>query len=148
MMQEAINMVTERMHHGNKSKVWTLSKYIVSAETAGIKIQKSRVFLCTSRASCYREITTNYNKLARDPITRDTWTCTGFGKEFGNLVQGDDRTGTLGTNVIFVMDHDQISKIPAVWTVTYTRIVMDFRPQKNRPKQGFYHCKGKHTRIS
>jgi hypothetical protein len=44
---------------------------------------------------------TRYQTLAKDPITRDTWT-TAFGKEFGNLAQGDQQTNTKGTDCIFV----------------------------------------------
>jgi hypothetical protein len=36
---------------------------------------------------------------------REVWT-TAFGKEFGNLAQGDDKTGEKGVNSIFVMSHE------------------------------------------
>ena len=41
------------------------------------------------------ETITSYKKLADDPITRSTWT-TGYGKEFGRMAQGDEKTGGLG----------------------------------------------------
>ena len=48
------------------------------------------------------ESITNYKKLARDPVLREIWT-TAMRKEFGNMAQGDKKTGTKGTNSIFVM---------------------------------------------
>jgi hypothetical protein len=65
---------------------------------------------------------------------RDVWT-TAFGKEFGNLAQGDDKTGEKGTNSIFVMSHNDIANIPKGRTVTYGRIVIDYRPQKADPNR-------------
>ena len=56
------------------------------------------------------ECISSYKKLARDPLLRDTWT-TALGKEFGNLAQGDAKTGEEGTNCVFVMTHDEIMKI-------------------------------------
>jgi hypothetical protein len=46
------------------------------------------------------------------------------------MAQGDKKTGQKGTNSIFVMTHDQIKLIPCTQTITYARVVMDFRPQK------------------
>ena len=48
------------------------------------------------------ETITRYQKLIKDPHTKDIWSLA-FGKEFGNLAQGDDLTGTKGTNSVFVM---------------------------------------------
>ena len=39
------------------------------------------------------ESITTYKKLAADPVMKDTW-ARAFGKEFGNLAQGDDATTT------------------------------------------------------
>lgn len=58
-----------------------------------------------------------------------------FGKEFGNLAQGDAATNTPGTDSIFVMTHEQTRQIPNDRTVTYTRIVVDYRPQKTDPNR-------------
>jgi len=71
------------------------------------------------------ETITQYRKLARDPVTRDVWT-TAFGKEFGRMAQGDNKTNTKGTNCIFVISHDKIKQIPEDRVITYTRIVVDF----------------------
>ena len=58
-----------------------------------------------------------------------------FGKEFGGLAQGDALTGEKGTNTVFVLSHDKIKQIPKDRTVTHSRIVVDFRPQKPDPNR-------------
>ena len=80
------------------------------------------------------ESITSYNKLMRDPTLAPVW-ARAFGKEFGNLAQGDDLTQTPGTNAIFVLTHDQIKSIPRDRTVTYARVVVDYRPQKQDPNR-------------
>jgi hypothetical protein len=75
-----------------------------------------------------------YNKLQADPLLRDIW-ARAFGKEFGNLAQGDTVTNTPGTNSIYVLGHEAIRNIPRDRTVTYTRIVVDYRPQKADPNR-------------
>ena len=47
------------------------------------------------------------------------------------MAQGDNKTGTKGKQCIFVMSHDEIAQIPKDRVVTYARIVVDFRPQKD-----------------
>ena len=56
------------------------------------------------------ETISNYKKLKKDPATQDIWEMA-FGKEFGNMAQGDARTGKKGTNSIFVMSHAEIATI-------------------------------------
>ena len=80
------------------------------------------------------ETITSYRKLAKDAVTKETWT-TGFGKEFVNLAQGDDKTGTSGLDAIRVMTLEEIKNIPADRVVTYARVVVDFRPQKEDPNR-------------
>jgi hypothetical protein len=53
------------------------------------------------------ELITKYQKLQRDPVLKETWT-TAFGKEFGSLAQGDNKTKAIGTDSLFVLDHDSI----------------------------------------
>jgi hypothetical protein len=48
----------------------------------------------------------------QDPATAETWQ-TAFGKDFGGMAQGDDKTGQKGTNAMFVMTHDEIYKVLA-----------------------------------
>ena len=75
---------------------------------------------------------TNYMKLKKDPVTSKRWS-RGFGKEFGGLAQGDDLTGEKSSNTVFVMTHDKIARIPKEKTVTYARVIPDYRPQKDDP---------------
>ena len=81
------------------------------------------------------ETITSYKRLASDPATRDIWR-TGFGKEWGRMAQGDNKTKEKGTNSIFVMSHKQIEKVTKEGRIfTYARIVVDFRPQKKDPNR-------------
>ncbi len=59
----------------------------------------------------------------------EIWQTT-FGKDFGGMAQGDNKTGQKGTNSIFVMTHAEILLIPADQTITYTRVIVNFCPQK------------------
>jgi hypothetical protein len=52
----------------------------------------------------------SYKKLMNDSATAKVWQ-TAFGKEFGGMAQGDNKTGQKGTNAIFVMKHDEIAQI-------------------------------------
>ena len=75
-----------------------------------------------------------YKKLAADPATQAVWT-TAFGKEWGNLTQGDNKTRTKGTDSLIVLNHEEIRNIPTDRTVTYANIVVDCRPQKEDPNR-------------
>ena len=80
------------------------------------------------------ETITQYRNLKDDPATKDILN-TAFGKEFGNVAQGDKTMGTKGTNSMFVLSHTKIRTIPGDQTVTYARIVVDYRPQKSDPNR-------------
>jgi hypothetical protein len=56
-----------------------------------------------------------------------------LGKIFGGMAQCNLKTGQKGTNSIFVMMHNEISRIPRTQTVTYARIIVNFGPQKAKP---------------
>ncbi len=77
------------------------------------------------------ETISSYKKLMHDPATK-TWK-TAFGKDFGVMAQGDNKTSQKGTRSIFVMLHDKIKKIPTNQTVIYARVVVNFRLQKLDP---------------
>ena len=79
-----------------------------------------------------KETITKYEKLENDPITQEVWT-KAMTKELGRLAQGCD--STKGTETIFFMSHDEIKCIPRDQTVTYARIVVDYRPQKDNPNR-------------
>ena len=79
------------------------------------------------------ETITSYKRLMHNPATAEVWQ-TAFGKDFGGMAQGDDKTGQKGTNSIFVMTHAKIKQACAdKVTFTYAKIVMDFCPQKEDP---------------
>jgi hypothetical protein len=52
-------------------------------------------------------IVSSYKKAMHDADIGNLWQ-TAFGKEFGGLAQGDNKTKTMGTNAIFVMTHKDI----------------------------------------
>ena len=80
------------------------------------------------------ELISSYKKLMNDPATIEIWQ-TAFGKDFGGMVQGDNIMGQKGTNAIFVMTCAEILLIPTDQTITYARVVVNFRPQRIDP-----HC--------
>ena len=55
------------------------------------------------------KLITKYAELANNPKMAEVWS-TAFGKEFGGLAQGDEKTGAKGTNSLIVMTHEQIKK--------------------------------------
>jgi hypothetical protein len=67
-----------------------------------------------------------------DPATAKIWQ-TAFGKDYGGMAQGDIKMGQKGTNSIFVMSHAEILNIPKNQTISYARVVVDYRPQKVEP---------------
>jgi hypothetical protein len=71
----------------------------------------------------------SYKHLMHNPVTSEMWQ-TEFGKDFGSMAQGNNKMGQKGTNSIFVMTHDEVKRIPKNQTVTYARVVVDFRLQK------------------
>ena len=70
------------------------------------------------------ETITKYKKLAADPATQAVWT-TAFGKEWGNLTQGENKTRTKGTYYLIVLNHEENRNIPTDIAVTYANIVVD-----------------------
>ncbi len=50
--------------------------------------------------------------MMHDPDTMKIWQ-TAFGKDFGGMAQGDNKTRQKGTDSIFVMTHNKILLIPA-----------------------------------
>jgi hypothetical protein len=77
----------------------------------------------------------SYKKLMHDPATAEVWQ-TAFGKDFGGMCQGDNKTGQKGTNAMFVMTHDEIAHaLRAKRVFTYGNPVVDHRPQKENPNR-------------
>ncbi len=78
------------------------------------------------------ETITKYQKLINEPLLRETWT-KAMCIELGRLAQGFEYT--KGTNTIRFLNHREIKEIPGDRTVTYARIVVDYRPQKEDPNR-------------
>ena len=74
------------------------------------------------------ETISSYKRLIHHSATTEIWQ-TAFGKDFGGMAQGDNKTGQKGTNSIFVMIHEEIAM------AKYARIVIDYRPQKEDPNR-------------
>ncbi len=81
-----------------------------------------------------KETINKYHKILADKNDefRKTWV-QGMCKELGRLAQGYG--STKGTNTITFMTHEQIRDIPTDRTVTYARIVVDYRAQKEDPNR-------------
>jgi hypothetical protein len=78
-------------------------------------------------------IISSYQKLMHDPATAEVWQ-TAFGKDFGGMAQGCNKTGQKGTSAMFVMTHDEIRHaLAAKKFFTYANPVVDYRPQKDDP---------------
>ena len=75
-----------------------------------------------------------YEELSKHPKTKDVWS-KAMTKELGRLAQGIDGV-TEGTDTVHYMTPEDIRQITAGRTVTYARIVVDFRPQKADPNRG------------
>ena len=75
----------------------------------------------------------SYKKLMHDPAMAEVWQ-TAFGKDFGAMAQGCNKTKQKGTNAMFVMTHDEIRHALANKKFfTYENPVVNYRPQKEDP---------------
>ncbi len=80
------------------------------------------------------ETISSYKKLMHDPATTEVWQ-TAFGKDFGGMCQGDNKTGQKGTNAMFVMTHDEIAHALQVKHVfTYEKPGRRSQAPKREPK--------------
>ena len=79
------------------------------------------------------ETINSYKKATKDPAMTEIWQ-TAFGKEFGGMAQGNDKTETKGANAMFVMTHDDVAQLRGK-KYTYANIVLDHRPQKEDPNR-------------
>ena len=90
-------------------------------------------YMCPAVHPITGETFTSYKKAMKDPVIAEVWQ-TAFGKEFGGMAQGDNKTKTKGTNAMFVMNHDDIARLQGT-KYTYANIVLDHRPQKEDPNR-------------
>jgi hypothetical protein len=75
----------------------------------------------------------SYKQLMNNPATAEVWQIA-FGKDFGGMAQGNNKTGQRGTNTMFVMTRDEVAHTLAVGQFfTYANPVVDYQPQKEDP---------------
>ena len=67
------------------------------------------------------ETISSYKRLMNDPETAETWQ-TMFGKDFGGMAQGNNKTGQKGTNALFVTNKDEISQVVRVGKNSHMQI--------------------------
>jgi hypothetical protein len=56
-----------------------------------------------------------------------------LGKDFGRMAQGDTKTGTTGTDAIFVMEPRDVLNIPKDQPPTYAKVIVAYPLQKEDP---------------
>jgi hypothetical protein len=123
--QEAIKFVTKFVW-ANSPDIFSPTK--LTLNTAPSCLDFSQVAMPMVHPTTGKTIS-SYKRLMHNPATADIWR-TAFGKDFGGMAQSDIKTRQKGTNSIFVMTHAEIANIPKNQTVTYARIVVNYRPQK------------------
>ncbi len=80
-----------------------------------------------------RRTISSYKKLMHDPAMAEVWQ-TAFGRDFGGMAQGCNKTGQKGMNAMFVMMHNDIRHALAAKNIfTYPNPAVDYRPQKEDP---------------
>eukprot|EP00804_Cyclotella_cryptica_P011793 CCRYP_011361-RA/>CCRYP_011361-RA protein AED:0.17 eAED:0.11 QI:0/0/0/0.8/0.25/0.2/5/0/1137 len=109
---QAVNLLTHKVYADPKH-TWVPDSFISSspmdqANPCDVDIEH---FCAGVQHPVTGETITKYKILIKMPEMNEIWT-TAFGKEFGNLAQGDLKTGEKGTNTLFVMSHDEIANIP------------------------------------
>ena len=78
------------------------------------------------------ETLTKYHKVIESEELREAW-MEAMCIELRQIAQG--YKNTKGTNTVEFMSHEEIEDIPKDQTVTYARIVVDYRPQKDDPNR-------------
>ena len=92
-----MNLITNKVY-GELDNVWLPDTFIVANPTArntNMNDLDIEHFCAGVIHPTTGETITQYRKLARDPAMREVWS-TAFGKEFGQMAQGDNKTGTKG----------------------------------------------------
>jgi hypothetical protein len=122
VMQQAINVLTiqEKVATNNAFTLKTLMEFIMThGLTKFIHYANPMVHLVMG------ETISSYKKLMNDPATAEVWQIA-FGKDFGGMCQGNNKTGQKGTNAMFVMTHDEIAHVlQAKKVFTYANPVVD-----------------------
>ncbi len=80
------------------------------------------------------EIISSYKHLMNNPATVEVWMMA-FGKDFGGMSQGDNKTSQKETNAMFVMLPSNVPNIPKDRVIMYARVVIDHCPPKADPNR-------------
>lgn len=126
--REAINFLTKQVWAASP-EIWMPNKLKPTSSPSCLNLDQVVMPMIHPITG---ETISSYKKLMHDPATKDIWQWA-FSKDFGGMAQGCNKMGQKGTNAIFVMTHAEIPFIPKDRTVTYARVVVDFRPQKADP---------------
>ena len=105
MSQQAINVLIIR-EKATYQPIFTLEHAIIPV------VHKFEHYANPMVHPMTRETILSYKKLMNDPATAEVWQ-TAFGKDFGGMAQGDNKTGQKRTDAMFVMTHDNITN--ALW---------------------------------
>ena len=135
--QEAVNLITEQVYYNENSNndIWIPERLKPNVDNNNNMFDLDIEHFCGGVVHPITgETITKYQKIVKDPLLKPIWERS-MGKEFGSLAQGDTLTGEKGTDCMFVMDHNEIANIPTERTITYGRIVIDYRPQKEDPNR-------------
>ncbi len=133
--QEAINhLLMEDLHNG--TTIFTPFK-LMPPWAAAINFEH---FAMPMIHPATGETITSYRKLMNNQATWVTW-ITVFGKDFGSMCQGDNKTGRKGMATMFVMTPADISNIPTDQTVAYANVVVNHCPPKRRSQSNSYYSR-------
>jgi hypothetical protein len=93
------------------------------------------------------ETISSYKKLMNDPATAKMWQIA-FGKDFGGMAQGDNKTGQKDTNAMFVMTQEDIAHAHAAGKFFHVcQSGCGLSPPKGRSIQNTHHGRRKFSRI-
>jgi hypothetical protein len=131
-IQQAINVLTiqEKVSMNTMCTPHVLMKYAVKQLAPNFEhYANTMVHPITG------ETISSHQKLMHDPAMVDIWQ-TAFGKDFRGMAHGNNKTGQMGTNAMFVMNHDEIKAVlKAGKKITYANPVVDNMPQKADPNR-------------
>ena len=102
--QQALNAMTMR-EALTPPQIFTPRKFV--PVTNAVNVQNFAHFASPMIHPTTGEAISSYKRLMNDAETAEVWQ-TAFGKDFGGMAQGDDKTGQKGTNSVFVMTHKEI----------------------------------------
>jgi hypothetical protein len=130
--RQAINVLTTR-EQAEASDTFTPRRLIKHASTIGPT--NFEHFASPMVHPITGKTISSYKKLMNDPATAEVWQ-TAFGKDFGGMAQGDNKTGQKGTNAMFVMTHLEVAQVLRDGKkFTFANPVVDYRPQKDDPNR-------------